>query len=122
MPFEGIGDPVGAVQVNERIGPELTPPLAVGFEQSGEAPPSAPPPDPGKITRRYPEDTLPGPAAWLDGDYKLHRPTGALHNLAKDPVEKVNLAATEPGRVVRMQSQLEAWQKSVVRSLNGEDY
>ena len=91
-------------------------------EQSGEAPPSPPPPDPGKIDRRYPEDAFPGPAAWIDGDYKLHRPTGALHNLAKDPVEKVNLAAAEPERTARMQSQLEAWQKSVTRSLNGEDY
>ncbi len=91
-------------------------------EQSGEVPPSPLPPDPGRITRRYPEDTFPGPAAWIDGDYKLHRPTGALHNLAKDPVEKVNLAASDPERVSRMKAQLEAWQKSVVRSLNGEDY
>ena len=91
-------------------------------EQTGEAPPSPPPPDPGKIASRYPEDAFPGPAALIDGDYKLHRPTGALHNLAKDPVEKVNLAGTEPERVARMTAQLEAWQKSVVRSLNGEDY
>jgi arylsulfatase A-like enzyme len=76
--------------------------------------------DPGSRRRHVERDRL--PAAWIDGDYKLHRPTGALHNIAKDPAEKVNLAASEPERVTRMQSQLEAWQKSVVRSLNGQDY
>ena len=41
-------------------------------EQAGEAP-AQPSPDPGKIVKRYPPDELPGPAAWIDGDYKLHR-------------------------------------------------
>ena len=27
----------------------------------------------GQIERQYPTDTLPGHAAWIDGDYKLHR-------------------------------------------------
>lgn len=98
-------------------------------EQSGEAPASATTPDAGQITKRYPEDDLPGPAAWIDGDYKLHRkrPVGgeetlALFDLAKDPTEKENLAPREGERVARMRGELEAWQRSVVRSLNGEDY
>ncbi len=92
-------------------------------EQAGQAPAQTPP-DPGQITKRYPLDDLSGPAAWIDGDYKLYRREGAaaLYNLAEDPTEKNDLAAREPGRVRRMQAALEAWQKSVVRSLNGEDY
>jgi arylsulfatase A-like enzyme len=90
-------------------------------EQAGEAPPQ-PSPDPGKIEKRYPVDELPGPAAWIDGDYKLHRPSYALYDLARDPQEKTDIAPREPQRVARMKAALEAWQKSVVRSLNGEDY
>lgn len=98
-------------------------------EQSGEAPPSAPSPDPGKIAKRYPENELPGQAAWIDGDYKLYRPAPKqapaapmLFNVAADAPEKTNLAEKEPRRVAHMQAQMEAWQKSVVRSLNGGDY
>lgn len=92
-------------------------------EQAGLAPPKTLP-DPGRITRQYPPDDFPGPAAWIDGDYKLYRRKGvsALYNLARDPVEKNDLAAREPERVRRMEAALEAWQRSVVRSLNGEDY
>jgi len=45
-----------------------------------------------------------------------------LFNLSQDAQEKVDLAPREPARAARMQAELEAWQKSVVRSLNGEDY
>jgi arylsulfatase A-like enzyme len=77
----------------------------------------------------YPLDVYTGHAAWIDGDWKLHRITGKkgevtweLYNLANDPAEKSDLAKTEGERVARMQRELEAWLESVVRSLNGEDY
>lgn len=85
-------------------------------------------PDAGKIIKKYPIDTLPGHAAWLDWPWKLHRIQGEtkvsyeLYNLAADPDEKTDLAASEPGRVKSMKPELEAWQVSVIRSLNGEDY
>jgi hypothetical protein len=70
-----------------------------------------------------------GPAAWIDGDYKLHRRAGrngkvtvSLYNLATDPHEKTDLADKEPERAKRMRAALEAWHASVVRSLKGEDY
>jgi arylsulfatase len=77
----------------------------------------------------YPLDKFPGHAAWIDGDWKLHRiekPNGAvtfeLYNLAADPAEETDLAAREDQRTIQMRSQLERWLASVVRSLNGEDY
>ncbi len=99
-------------------------------EQQGKRPPSPLPPDPGKITRHYPEDRLPGWSAWIDGDFKLHRQADkqgrvvkvSLYNLAEDPREQHDLAAQQPDRVRQMQAALEAWQRSVVRSLNGQDY
>lgn len=71
---------------------------------------------------------MPGHAAWIDGDYKLHRiPDGegfrsALFNLAIDPAETHDVVEQETSRANAMRAQLEAWQKSVTRSLNGEDY
>ena len=100
--------------------------------QQGDADPSSfkcPYSDPGKITRQYPEDKLPGHAALVDGNYKLHRVAGksgdakyALFDLAADPAEEQDLAAEQPDRVARMKAELQAWQVSVVKSLNGEDY
>ncbi len=98
-------------------------------EQQGSAPSTNQEDDPGKIARQYPDDKLPGHAAWLDNDYKLHRipdkkgqVSYQLFNLAKDPHEKKNLAAFENKRADRMKAELEIWQKSVIRSLNGGDY
>jgi arylsulfatase A-like enzyme len=95
-------------------------------EQSGVTPPAAIQEPPVK---RYPADSFPGPAAWIEGDYKLLRkaPRGggetyALFNLANDQREQTDLAAREPDRVARMRAGLEAWQKSVTASLNGADY
>jgi arylsulfatase A-like enzyme len=77
----------------------------------------------------YPTDQFPGHAAWIDGDWKLHRiavrngnPKWELYNLADDAAEKNNLAASEEKRVEQMRGELEKWLASVVRSLNGEDY
>ena len=86
--------------------------------------------DAGKITERYSETELPGHSAWTDGDWKLHRiadQTGAkvrfeLYNLGEDREEKNDLYAEQADRAEKMKAALEAWQRSVVRSLNGEDY
>jgi arylsulfatase A-like enzyme len=85
--------------------------------------------DAGKIKQKYPEDVFPGHAAWIDGDWKLHRVTDKkgkvkleLYNLVADREETNDLAGAEPGRVEKMKADLETWLRSVVRSLNGEDY
>jgi hypothetical protein len=84
--------------------------------------------DAGKITKKYPEDTYPGHAAWLDWPWKLHRIENKknvkleLYNLQSDPQEKNDRSAQDPERTDRMRRRLERWQRSVVRSLNGEDY
>jgi len=83
--------------------------------------------DAGVIKRRYPEDTFPGHAAWLDWPWKLHRIEKGnavkfeLYNLARDAMEENDLIDGQQ-RVVSMKAELEAWLKSVVRSLNGKDY
>jgi arylsulfatase A-like enzyme len=82
----------------------------------------------GKITKQYPEDSFPGHAAWLDWPWKLHRIETKkgmkleLYNLIEDPEERKDLAAQNSERVKSMKAELEEWQRSVVRSLNGEDY
>jgi len=85
--------------------------------------------DAGKIAMQYPEDSFPGHAAWLDWPWKLHRIQGKkadvkleLYNLAEDPAEQKDLVTQNTERVNSMKFQLEAWQASVVRSLNGKDY
>jgi len=77
----------------------------------------------------YPPDTLFGHAAWLDWPWKLHRIQDEsgdirweLYRLDEDPMEEKNLADTIPDRVSEMATALEEWQRSVVSSLNGEDY
>ncbi|MBL8828360.1 MAG: sulfatase-like hydrolase/transferase, partial [Planctomycetaceae bacterium] len=78
---------------------------------------------------KYPSDSFLGHAAWIDGRFKLHRlPRAnggddyALYDLAADAQETTDLAATESERVTAMAKQLEAWQRSVLNSLNGGDY
>jgi arylsulfatase A-like enzyme len=117
-PVRGIGTP--SKKLLEEMARE---------QASGSPVPSRPAQDPGRITERYSEENLPGRAAWIDGAYKLHRqapPEGdasyTLFHLARDPQEKSDLAGREPQRVEGMKAELEAWQKSVIRSLNGEDY
>ncbi len=66
-----------------------------------------------------------GPAAWNDNQYKLHKCAPdkyELYDLTKDISEKTNLAASHPEIVKRMKAELDAWQKSVLRSNRGEDY
>lgn len=78
---------------------------------------------------KYPLDAFPGHAAWIAGDWKLHRITGKqgavkweLYDLAADAAEETDVAEKEESRVEQMQKELEAWLQSVTRSLNGEDY
>jgi len=81
------------------------------------------------IDKRYPEDSFPGHAAWLDWPWKLHRIASEgkpvrfeLYDLAGDPGEENDLVNSEGARVNAMKRDLEAWMVSVVRSLNGGDY
>ncbi len=87
-------------------------------------------PDPSKVGG-YARDKRPGPAAWIDGNFKLHRTaskTGEegvrymLYDLSTDVVEKHDLSKTQPERLEAMKKKLLAWQQSVIGSLNGKDY
>lgn len=86
--------------------------------------------DADKITKRYSESELPGHAAWIDGDWKLHRIADAtgdkvrleLYNLADDRSEEDDVSSAQADRAERMKAALEAWQRSVIGSLNGNDY
>ena len=92
--------------------------------------------DAGEIKQKYSADQLRGHSAWIDGDWKLHRIAGGgrkkapargdakfeLYNLAKDRKEANNVIDNEPERAKKMKAALNKWQKSVVASLNGEDY
>ena len=83
----------------------------------------------GQVITPYPVDTLPGHAAWLDWPWKLHRiqDNGGeirweLYNLERDPMEREDLADMAKEMVTKMKPELEAWQTSVVQSMNGLDY
>ena len=84
--------------------------------------------DAGEITKKYPDDTFPGHSAWLDWPWKLHRIETdkgikwELYNLADDPMETKDLTTQDGERIKSMKSSLEKWLKSVVNSLNGNDY
>ena len=83
----------------------------------------------GDISDQFPEDIFPGHSAWLDWPYKLHRihtESGTikieLYNLEDDPREMSDLADKETSKLRSLQSELEDWQLSVIKSLNGKDY
>jgi len=86
--------------------------------------------DAGTIKKQYSESDFPGHAAWIDGDWKLHRIADKnggkvrfeLYDLGDDREEKTDLLQQEKDRTTAMKRNLEAWQISVVRSLNGKDY
>jgi arylsulfatase A-like enzyme len=74
---------------------------------------------------KYPTDDLAGHAAWIDGRFKLHALGGKmfeLYDLVADPQEASDLASAEADRVEKMKTALQAWQRSVLNSLNGGDY
>ena len=76
-----------------------------------------------------PSDSLPGHAAWLEWPWKLHRIQDAsgkvaweLYDLQTDSMEQRNRVTEFPDRSQIMQGELEEWQRSVLRSHNGNDY
>jgi len=76
---------------------------------------------------QFPEDIAKGHAAWNDWPWKLHRINGEifeLYNLKNDPKETTDLSKDpkHSQRFERMKNELDAWMRSVVRSLNGKDY
>lgn len=100
-------------------------------EQSGKVPAAAKSPDAGRIATRYeyPDGKFLGDSVWLDGNMKLHRKvakdgtvTYQLFDLAKDEKEYHDLAGSRPKVVATMRKALAGWQRSVVSSLNGDDY
>ncbi len=84
----------------------------------------------GKLPKsRYSTTNFPGHSAWLDGNWKLHRIAERgksvrweLYDLASDPSESHDLADVQTRRRDTMRRELEAWMRSVVDSLNGDDY
>ena len=85
--------------------------------------------DAGDLSRKYPEDVFPGHAAWLDWPWKLHRienETGdvvfELYDLESDPDETDNLLSARTTKAEAMAAELSTWQRSVLQSLNGQDY
>jgi arylsulfatase A-like enzyme len=119
-PAKGIGTPSAAWMAElltaQQAGGDLPPhPSSVG---------AAVLPDPPYSTRQFP-----GHAAWIDGDWKLHRledksgnVTWELYNLADDPSEETNRLDNETSVANRLKPDLQTWLASVARSLNGEDY
>ncbi len=70
-----------------------------------------------------------GGLAWLDNDLKLVRNYTAespeafeLYNLIDDPEERQNLIDRQPDVAARMRAELDAWSRSVDRSVTGADY
>ena len=91
------------------------------------------PHDPARLAKdaeefpQIPEDSTQGHAAWTDWPWKLHRINGdryELYPLVDDPMESQDLSAVaaHQERLAAMQAALDAWMRSVVRSLNGADY
>ncbi|MDF1862162.1 MAG: sulfatase-like hydrolase/transferase [Verrucomicrobiales bacterium] len=76
---------------------------------------------------QFPGDTATGHAAWNDWPWKLHRIDGdtfELYHLIDDPMEKTDFSKDpeHAQRLERMKQELAAWMRSVVESLNGDDY
>lgn len=101
-------------------------------QQRGQEPrnPSRLRPDAGVIRQQAHTGSPQGHAAWLDWPWKLHRITDAtsskpryeLYNLAVDPAEQDDLTGKEASKAQSMRASLEAWQQSVLASLNGAEY
>ncbi len=75
-------------------------------------------------------ESVSGHAAWVEGDWKLHRiankKTGKvkheLYDLSEDPYEEADVLKANRDRVASMKTKLDAWMASVLNSLNGGDY
>jgi arylsulfatase A-like enzyme len=82
-----------------------------------------------QLATDYSETSFPQHAAWLEGNWKLHRIESAngpvkweLYDLASDATESRDLVDQETARAQAMKKDLEDWLRSVARSLNGKDY
>jgi arylsulfatase A-like enzyme len=79
---------------------------------------------------QFPEATATGHAAWNDWPWKLHRinkqpgEVFELYNLSDDAMETTDLSSNpeHKDRLERMKKELDAWMRSVMRSINGKDY
>ncbi|QDT06871.1 Choline-sulfatase [Rubripirellula lacrimiformis] len=76
---------------------------------------------------QFPEDTATGHAAWNRWPWKLHRINGTryeLYNLADDAMETTDRSddPDQQTRLAEMKQELDDWMRSVVRSVNGQDY
>lgn len=98
-------------------------------EVDGQPAPATDPAEAKPWSTKLPETDRQGHAALIDGKYKLHRLGGnanevafELYDLEADPAETTDVAAKHPDRVADLSKKLEAWQLSVIRSINGEDY
>lgn len=104
--------------------------LLAAQADGGDLPPHPSSRDAAKLPGTpFSSDKFPGHSAWIANNWKLHRIAGRkgavrweLYNLASDAGEKQDLAGREAPRLSAMKGDLEKWLKSVVRSLNGEDY
>ena len=68
-----------------------------------------------------------GRAAWIDNDYKLVTQSIAkgefeLYDLAEDPNETKDLAASDPETLARLVADFSKWNESVEASIAGRDY
>jgi arylsulfatase A-like enzyme len=79
--------------------------------------------------KRLPVGDYPGHAAWIEGDWKLHRIQGngervvwELYDLKRDPNETNDLSISERNQVDRMKPGFDKWLQSVVSSFNGDEY
>ncbi|MFT7516079.1 MAG: arylsulfatase A-like enzyme [Candidatus Omnitrophota bacterium] len=76
---------------------------------------------------QFAADTATGHSAWLDWPWKLHKTSKGvyeLYNIADDHMEATDLAKRpeQRARLMQMQKALHAWMRSVVGSVNGDDY
>ena len=85
--------------------------------------------DAAEIKTVYPEDVLHGHSTINDWPWKLHRIRAKsgdvsleLYDLEKDPMESSNVLKDHKDMAGKMVRELEEWQRSVIRSRNGEDY
>lgn len=98
-------------------------------QNEGAAPVIAANEEAWKMSQSFPADDLSGESAWIDNEFKLHRTqdkngeaTYSLYNLVEDVAETTDLVDQQPERVANMRAALEAWQQSVIASMNGADY